>query len=365
MKVAPEILSLVPYAPGKPISETKRELGLKEVIKLASNECPFPPSAKVMKALQEALLEVHRYPDAAAYEMKHAAARYYGVDESWIAFGNGSNELINLLIRIYCEPFDRILTSQAAFIAYKISAQAARVETVETPLKADYGFDIPAMIKVLKTDAKIRLVFLPNPNNPTGAHVPAQELEELLEAIKHRQDVLLILDEAYVEFVRAKDYPAGLQVLHHNENVCLMRTMSKVFGLAGLRVGYLLARPEVTGLINRVRDPFNVNSLAQVASVAVMNDREFIRKVQETTWSGLDYFTDELEKMKLDFVPSQGNFVFFDTGRDATEIFSQLLRKGIITRALKNYGFATQLRLSVGTMEENKAAIQALKQVLR
>lgn len=363
MKVAPEILSLVPYAPGKPISETKRELGLKEVIKLASNECPFPPSPKVMEALQMALTEVHRYPDGAAFEMKQAAARYYKIDESWISFGNGSNELIDLLIRIYCEPGDQILTSHGAFIAYKISAQAARVQTVETPLRNDYGFDIPAMIAALEANPKIRLIFLPNPNNPTGTYVNKLEFQKLLAALKNR-DVLLILDEAYVEFVRAKDYPDGRAALDAHPNVCLLRTMSKVFGLASLRVGFLLARPEITGLIHRVRNPFNVNSLAQAAAVAVMGDADFIRKVQITTWAGVDYFSSELKKMGLDFVPSEGNFIFFDTKMDATNVFNSLLKKGVIVRPLKNYGFQTQIRLSVGLAQENQVAIQALKEVL-
>jgi histidinol-phosphate aminotransferase len=365
MKVAPEILSLVPYAPGKPISETKRELGLEHVIKLASNECPFPPSPKVMKALQEALLELHRYPDGAAFEMKQAAAHYYQMDESWIGFGNGSNELIDLLIRIYCEPGDQILTSQGAFIAYKISAQAARVSTVETPLKKDFRFDIPAMIEALKTNPKIRLIFLPNPNNPTGCYVNHSEFNDLLAAIKGRDDVLLILDEAYIEFVRAKDYPDGKAALHSHTNVCILRTMSKVFGLAGLRVGFLLARPEVIGLVQRVRDPFNVNSLAQAAAVAVMNDLEFIRKVQTTTWAGLDYFTSEFTKMGVDFVRPEGNFIFFDTKMDGAAVFTTLLKKGIILRPLKNYGFTTHLRLSVGLQKENEAAIKALKEVLK
>jgi len=364
MKVSPEILSLVPYQPGKPISETKRELGLTEVIKLASNECPFGPSPKVMRAIEEALQELHRYPDGAAFEMKQAAAKYYGVSEKTVSFGNGSNELIDFLIRIYCDTNDQILTSKGAFIAYKISAQVARVQTIETPLKKNYGFDIPAMVQALKTNPKVRLVFLPNPNNPTGAHVTQNEFSQLVDAVNERGDVLLVLDEAYLEFVRAKDYPDGQKAFAENKNICLLRTMSKVFGLAGLRVGFLIAHPEVTDLIHRVRNPFNVNSIAQAAAVAVMNDREFINKVKETTWEGLDYYTDELKKMGLDFVPSQGNFVFFDTGRDAGEVFNACLKKGIIMRPLKNYGFTTQLRLSVGLMEENRAAIKALHEVL-
>jgi histidinol-phosphate aminotransferase len=283
MKVAPEILSLVPYQPGKPISETKREYGLKEVIKLASNECPFPPSEKVMTALQEALLELHRYPDGAAFEMKEAASKYYGVSTNQIAFGNGSNELIDLLIRIYCEPGDQILTSQGAFIAYKISAQTARVSTIETPLKKDFSFDIPAMIEALKKNPKVRLVFLPNPNNPTGTYVNDKEFAALMDVVGQRSDVLLVLDQAYQEFVRAPDYPDGLKALKQYKNVVILRTMSKVCGLAGLRVGFVLAKPEIVDLVNRVRDPFNVNSLAQVATIAVMQDSEFIKKVQKAT----------------------------------------------------------------------------------
>lgn len=365
MRVPKEIQSLVPYQPGKPISETKRELGLTEVIKLASNECPFGPSQKVLKAIEEALKELHRYPDGAAFEMRQAAAKYYGVSENMLSFGNGSNEIIDFLIRIYCEPGDQILTSHGAFIAYKISAQVGRVQTIETPLKKDYSFDIPAMIQALKTNPKVRLVFLPNPNNPTGAYIAQNEFTQLVDAVNSRGDVLLVLDEAYLEFVRAKDYPDGQKAMEQNKNICILRTMSKVFGLAGLRVGFLIADPEVSGLIHRVRNPFNVNSIAQAASVAVMNDREFINKVKETTWEGLDYYSTELKKMGLDFVPSQGNFIFFDTGKDAGEVFNQLLRKGIIMRPLKNYGFSTQLRLSVGLMEENRAAIRALHEVLK
>lgn len=364
MKVSEEILNLIPYQPGKPISETKRELGLSEVIKLASNECPFPPSAKVMRAMEEALREVNRYPDGAAFEMKQAAAKYYGVSEKMVSFGNGSNEIIDFLIRIYCSPGDQILTSRGAFIAYKISAQVARVQTIETPCKKDFSFDVPAMIEALKAQPKIRLVFLPNPNNPTGAYVPQKEFSALVEAVNARGDVMLVIDEAYFEFVRAKDYPNGRQFVEKNPHVCILRTMSKVFGLGGLRVGFLIAQPQVTDLVHRVRNPFNVNSIAQAASVAVMNDSEFTNKVKETTWAGLDYYEFEFKKMGLDFVPSQGNFIFFETGRDAVEVFNACLRKGIIVRPLKNYGFATQLRLSVGLMQENEAAMKALREVL-
>lgn len=363
MRISPQILSLVPYSPGKPISETKRELGLDQVIKLASNESPIPASEKVMKAIVDALPELHRYPDGACYELREAAHAYYGVERSWLGFGNGSDELIDLLLKVYCDPGSAILTSKGAFSAYRLSAQTLRLETIETPLKNKYYFDIDAMVREVQTRTNIRLIFFPNPNNPTGAVVGWQELEPLIQAIKGK-DIMLVLDEAYVEFVRAKDYPDGLTLLKKNPQIVVLRTMSKVFGLAGLRLGTLIARPEVVDLFNRVRDPFNVNSLAQVAGIAIFNDKDFINQVVQMTWDGIDYFVKELKKMNLKFVEPQGNFLFFDTQRDAQSVFNQLLKKGLIVRPLKPYGFESELRISVGTPSENETLMAALRAIL-
>ncbi len=363
MKVSPEILSLVPYSPGKPISETKREFGLSEVIKLASNECPIGPSEKIMAAMTEALKEVNRYPDGAAFELKAAVSKYLEVRGENLVFGNGSNELIDLLIRVFCRPGDAIMTSEFSFIAYKISAQAASVECIEVPTKGDLQFDLGGMAELLKTTDKIRLVFLPNPNNPTGSYFTMAEFNEFME-VASKKEILVVLDEAYREFVRASDYPDGLNQLRTFKNVVVLRTMSKVFGLAGLRVGALVAPSEVVDLIHRVRNPFNVNSIAQAGVIAALSDTEHLKRVQIITWAGLEQIESYLKRQGLKYLPSQANFVLFDTGRDANSVFQDLLKKGVILRPVGNYGLPTYLRWSVGLHDENETAMKALTEVL-
>jgi histidinol-phosphate aminotransferase len=363
VKVPEEISSLVPYQPGKPISETKRELGLTTVYKLASNESPLGPSSKVLEAVTKALPELHRYPDGACFEMRQALSAYFQVPTNWLMFGNGSDELVDMLAQIYCRPGDAILTSQGAFSAYEISAKSVTARALHAPLTFDLRFDLKAMAKMLISDSRIRFVFLPNPNNPTGTYFTAQEFDEFM-AVAGALDVYVVLDEAYVEFVRAKDYPVGRDYQKKYKNILLLRTLSKVFGMAGLRVGILIAPPEVGDLVNRIRKPFNINSLAQAAAVAAVQDLTYIEKLKALTWEGLDYFYSELRAMGLDFCPSQGNFVLFDTGREAQAVFDGLLREGVILRPVKGYGFPRHLRMSVGLLEENRAAIQALRKVL-
>jgi histidinol-phosphate aminotransferase len=363
VKVSRDILSLTPYQPGKPIAEAKRELGLDSIYKLASNENPLGASPNALKAIEAELNQVHRYPDATAFGMLQAFSKHVRLPATEIAFGNGSNELIDLLIRIYCEPGDAIATSAAAFIAYKICAQAARVRTVETPLRADGTFDLSALRDAVENDSRIRLIFIANPNNPTGTYTGRKELEALL-AFCATREVLVVLDEAYVEFVRAKDYVSGLELRAKFPGLVVLRTMSKVYGLAGLRVGFAIAQTEVVDLIQRVRNPFNVNSLGQVATVAALADQSHVKKVCELTWQGLDFLAREIETLGLKFYPSQANFLLVDCGQDSEKLFSALLRKGVIVRPVKNYGFPTHLRISVGTDVENRAAITALKAVL-
>lgn len=364
MRVPPEIAGLNPYQPGKPISETKRELGLTHVYKLASNESPLGPSPLVVQAIKEAAHEVHRYPDGACYEMRQALAKYFQVPPEWLMFGNGSDEIVDILVQIYCQPPDTILTSQGAFSAYSISASSVRVKTQYTPLTPDLRFDLRAMADKLESDNSIRLVFLPNPNNPTGTYFTNDEFETFMR-VASRKDVLVVLDEAYVEFVRANDYPVGREFQKRYANILLLRTMSKVFGLAGLRVGVLIAPPEVCETFNRVRKPFNVNSLAQVAVVAALKDTQYLERLKKTTWDGLDYFYQELQRLNLKFWPSQGNFVLFDALIDSSKVYQSLLQEGVILRPVKPYGFMTHLRMSVGLPEENQAAIRALEKVLK
>ncbi|MCB0408019.1 MAG: histidinol-phosphate transaminase [Bdellovibrionales bacterium] len=368
MKVSEEILNLKPYSPGKPIEETKREYGLNKVYKLASNENPLGPSPKAVKAMTEAMTSLHRYPDASFYELRQAYAKHFQLSSHEITFGNGSNELIDLLIRVFCAPGESVLTSESAFIAYKVCAQAARVQILETPMKEDLKFDLNTLQKTLKEkqqNQKIRLVFIANPNNPTGTYVSTSELDAFLKFTESLKDILVVIDEAYLEFVRAKDYPSGLEAFKKYKNVAVLKTLSKVYGIAGIRVGALIAQPEIIELIDRVRNPFNVNSLAQAAALATLEDKDYLEQVQNINWSGLDSYYEELEKMDVRYWRSEANFILIDTFRDHKKIFEALLRHGVIVRPAVVRGKSSFIRLSVGLKEENEAAISALNKVLK
>ena len=368
MKISPEILNMVPYKPGKPISETQREYGLQQVYKLASNENPLGPSAKALEAVRKALNEQHRYPDPSAFALIEKLSKLWGFPKNRLALGNGSDELIDLLTRIYCEPHDGVLTSVGAFAAYEVSAAANRAWIHKMPMAPGYKFDLAALAnEFLQNGAskKIRLIFVANPNNPTGSYAPRQELEDFLKKLGNREDVLLVFDEAYNEFVRAHDYVSAQSYVGQYNNLIVLRTFSKIYGLAGFRLGAMIAPTEVIEVYNRVRKPFNVNDLAQVAVTAALDDQAFIEASQQLTWKGLDYFYQKLDELGLPYIPSQGNFVMFDTLRDVAQVNEALLRKGIIMRPLLNYGFKTELRLSVGLEHENVAAMKALAEVIR
>ena len=362
MKVSPEIENLIPYKPGKPIAEAQREYELGPVFKLASNEAPYGPSPKVVEALKAELPHLNRYPDANAYDMGQAFSKHYGVRPENLVFGNGSNELIDLLIRVFCETGQSVLTSEAAFIAYKICAQAARVKVTETPM-VNMRFDLEAMKKEVKTRPP-RIVFIANPNNPTGTYLNANELSDFLNFMDSYPNTLIVMDEAYTEFVRAKDYPKSLELFHNHSNLVIMRTLSKVYGLAGIRLGSLIAPPEIANYIHRVRNPFNVNQLAQVAGVAALSDPDYVNRLRQLIWEGLDYLYSELQTLGIKYWESQTNFVLFDLAREAESVNKALLQRGIIARSVKGYGLRNHLRLSVGQLEENKAAMRALAEVL-
>ncbi len=366
MKVSAEILNLVPYKTGKPIAETKREYGLTEVYKLASNENPLGPSDRVIVAIKAALDHQHLYPDPACHDLVQKISEKWNVPATQVAVGNGSNEIIDLLIRIFCEPGDAILTSQAAFVAYQVCAQAARVKVRTVELKPDLTMDLKGLADhyFRNPTAKIRIIFIPNPNNPTGTSVGGQELEEFLTRLGNRDDVLLVFDEAYTEYVRNPEFKAAVKFYQKYTNVLVLKTFSKVYGMAGLRLGVILAPEYVLEFYNRVRNPFNVNDLAQVAAMAALDDEDYIVRSQKVTWEGLDYFYQELTRLKLPFVKSDANFILFDTKRNAQNCFINLLKKGIILRPVANYGFPQHLRMTVGKAHENKKAIEALEIML-
>lgn len=356
MRISPELQNLVPYKPGKPISETQREFGLERVIKLASNENPLGPSPAAIKAVQTAVSSMHLYPDPGHFEMLQKVGLKWKIPTDRLAFGNGSDELIDLLCRIYCEPGQAVLTIPHAFAAYQVSAHANRARVIVAKPE-----DI---ISTYQTNSsQIRLIFIPNPNNPTGQYLNGTEVRKIVDALQN-EEVLVVFDEAYNEFVRATDYISSMDFYSQYSNVVVLRTFSKAYGLAGFRVGAMIGPKETVEVFNRVRKPFNVNELAQVALVAALQDDDFMRKTQEITWKGLDYFYKKLQQLGLPFLKSEGNFVLFDTLRDSSKVFEALLKKGIILRPVKNYGFPTHLRMSVGLPEENEAAMKALEEVL-
>ncbi len=362
MKVSDEILSLTPYAPGKPIEETRREYGLDKVYKLASNENLLGVSPRVKKALHDFIDEIHRYPDGSAYALRQSASKFYGVSTNKIGFGNGSDELISLLIRGFCEPSEKILISKGSFLLYKIFSQGSRVGATQVDLTSEYKIDFKEIMNVW--DENHRLIFLPNPNNPTGTYLSSLELKGFLDFFKEK-DVLIVLDEAYFEFVTANDYPNGVQLQSQYPNLVVLRTTSKDFGLAGLRLGVMFAEPEIVSVVERIRTPFNVNAFAQVAGIAAFSDPEFVIEARKLNSEGLKYFEKELTRLGVRYWPSQGNFIFFDSERDSDLVYQELLKRGVILRPLKPYGFQTQLRMSVGLQEENLAAITALEEVLK
>lgn len=356
MRISPELKNLVPYKPGKPISETQREYGLSKVIKLASNENPLGSSPLALKAVQSTLGSMNLYPDPGHYQMIQAVAKKWNVPQNQLAFGNGSDELIDLLCRIYCEPGQAVLTIPHAFAAYEVSAHANRAKIL-------FAKPEDLVSTYQKNKNQVQIIFIPNPNNPTGLYLNGQTVKSLLESFKN-EEVMVVFDEAYNEFVRAKDYVSSMELYNQYPNVVVLRTFSKAYGLAGFRVGAMIGPLETIEVYNRVRKPFNVNEMAQVALVAALQDDDFMRKTQEITWKGLDYFYKKLQQLELSFFQSEGNFVLFDTERDSSLVFEALLRKGIILRPVKNYGLPTHMRMSVGLPEENEAAMAALELVL-
>jgi len=367
LEVAPKIKTLVPYVTGKPIEETQREYGIKKVIKLASNENPLGASPKVYSALKKALKQkLHLYPDGACFELKKSYSKIFGFKTEELVFGNGSDELMGLLLQAYCQPGDSVVTFQNSFVAFKISAQAHCLNTFEIKIKGDLQYDVEALILFIKNDwtPKHKFIYLANPNNPTGAYITREQMKALVDAVLLRRDLILVIDEAYLEFVRANDYGYAEKFLKTCPNLVLLRTMSKAYGLAGLRVGILIGNPQVIEPVAKVRTPFSVNGLAQVAGVAALSDPNHVKKSVKLAWAGIEYYNSELKKMGLKVYPSQGNFVLFDCGRDVSGIFESLLKRGLILRPLKNYGLNNLIRLSVGTMKNNKFAISAIKKVL-
>ena len=364
----PEYIQLLnPYVPGKPIEETQREYGLKRVVKLASNENPLGPSPKAISAAQKALRDSHRYPDANAFYLKMALASLHKTSATSIVVGNGSNEVIDFLIRTYCLPGDAMVTSQAAFIAYKICAQIHGVQTIEVPATKDLRFDLPAILETVKKNSRAKIVFIANPNNPTGTYVTNLELRTFLDEIANVRggSVTVVLDYAYWEYVTVNDMPDPMDLVRTYPFVVMLRTFSKIFGLAGFRVGYGVADPSIISVLEKVRQPFNLNSAALAAATASLSDHAFIKRAQAVNLRGMKFWTKGLNELKIPFWPSQGNFLLLDVekglGMNGHDVYMSNLKRGVIFRPVTNYGLKHALRISIGLAEENEIAFKALK----
>ena len=355
------VQSLSPYQPGKPAEELQRELGLSKIIKLASNENPLGPSAKVSQAVQRALNGLSRYPDGNGFRLKQALSERLGVDAAQITLGNGSNDVLEIIPRVFADRKSEIIFSEYAFAVYPIAVKAVGARAVVTcARREDYGHDPEAMISAVTPLTKI--MFIANPNNPTGTWLNKKELTALLEQVP--ATVIVVLDEAYKEYVREPTYPNGLDFLERYPNVIVTGTFSKVWGMAGLRLGYAISHPDIADLLNRVRQPFNVNGLAQEAALGVLEDEEYLQKSIEINDQGLMQLAQGINGLDLNFIPSVANFITFKVGGNAESVFEALLRKGVIVRPLASYQMPEHLRVSVGLKEENSFFLSTLKGVL-
>lgn len=363
-QVQPQILGINPYIPGKPVSELQRELGLDNITKLASNENPLGASSNVIKAIQDALQDIARYPDGSAYELKETLAEFLHVDSTQLAVGNGSNELLELAARVFAGPGDEIIYSQYAFAVYPISTQIVGATGVEV-LAKNWGHDLSAMLAAITDNTK--LIYIANPNNPTGTFFSKQEWQDFIKAVpKH---VIVVLDEAYLEYAQSfldkEIYFNGIDDIEAYPNLLVSRTFSKAYGLASLRIGYMVGNQETIQYINQVREPFNVNHYAQLAAQHALADQEFVKQAIKVNHEGMRQIISVLEALSIQYIPSIGNFVCINFGSEALDYNQKLLEEGVIVRPVANYGMPEYLRVSVGTQVENQYFIDALKKVYR
>jgi histidinol-phosphate aminotransferase len=359
LKIPEYISAIKPYEPGKPLEELERELGISNSVKLASNENPLGPSPLAVQAMEKAMGTLHRYPDGAAYELNEKLARHLNVPRDTIILGNGSDEIIGMLTRALLQPGDEAVLPKPSFLMYDITIRSSAATPVYVPLN-NLAIDLDRMAESV-TD-KTRLMFVNNPNNPTGTMITRSEFEAFLKKIP--SGVIVVMDEAYVEFARDQRCASGLDYLYAAVPVVTLRTFSKAYGLAGLRVGYGVMPEPLQELLNRIRQPFNVSSLAQIAAMNALDDTEFLKRTLQVVHEGLDYLYGELDRMGLTYFPTQANFFLIDVKRNAADVFQRMLRQGVIVRSMVSYGFPRYIRINAGLPEENERFIKALKAVL-
>lgn len=357
--VKKSILKVKPYVPGKPIEEVKRELGLTNVIKLASNENPYPPSPKVRKAIYNAVKGLNRYPDGDCYYLRTLLAKKLGVNRNQLIFGNGSDELIVLAVKAFVGKGDEVIIAKPSFLIYDIASRIAGATVKAVPLTG-FRYNLAAMKK--KVSRKTKIIFLGNPDNPSGKYFTCKEITSFLKGLSG--DILVFLDEAYFEYVTAKDYVPSVKLIKTHKNVIVTRTFSKMYGLAGLRIGYGMADAGLIDLLNRIREPFNVNSLAQEAAIAVLKDGAYYRAIGRKIAQQRKYLYRNLERMGLEYEKSFTNFILVKIQGSGSAVAKKLLKKGVIVRDMSFWGLNSYIRVSIGTAPENRRFIQTLKDVL-
>ena len=355
----PDIMKIKSYQPGKPIEELKRELGLRTVVKLASNENPLGPSSKAIEAIKKYASEVNIYPDGGSYYLKKALAEKLGISQGDIILGNGSDEIVSLITRVFLQKGDEVIMGDPSFLMYKIDTQLNQATIIPIPLK-DFRLDLPAMAKAITSRTK--LVFISNPNNPTGTIVEEKEVKSFLKALPPQ--IVVVFDEAYFEYVEDNGYPLTINLLDGRNNIIILRTFSKIYGLAGLRIGYGICQSQIIEILNQARPPFNVNSLAQVAALASIKDQGQVIQSKQLVKEETKYLYSSLRKMKLSYIPTHANFMLIKLGKKASDIEKRLLHDGIIIRGMKAYNLPQYIRLTIGTREQNKKFIGSLRKIL-
>jgi histidinol-phosphate aminotransferase len=360
LSVPKHILSLEPYKPGKSLEALEREYGIKNSIKLASNENPLGPSPMALKAIHSATANLHRYPDGSGRALVFKLAQKLNVDAENIVLGNGSDEIIALLAHALLEPGYKVLLPKPSFLLYDVLVRSAGATPVYVPLNS-LSIDLNAIKK--KITPGCRMVFLCNPNNPTGTIFSKTDFENFLKTIP--PDIIVAVDEAYFEFIRDPNCVSGIEYLQSGRALVTLRTFSKAYGLAGLRIGYGVMPQSLAELLNRIRLPFNANSLALAGAVAALDDDAFLKKTVTLVHDGLDFIYESLSKLKIKYFPTQSNFFLIDVESDADEIFDQMLREGLIVRSMKAYGYPTFIRVNVGTPDENIRLLSALEKLLK
>lgn len=354
--VNPHIRELSPYVPGKPIEELERELGLTDTVKLASNENPLGPSPKAMEALRGALEQVFRYPDGASFALRAALARHLDVEPDQLVFGCGGDEILELLAKTFLRPGDEVVYGWPSFAMYPIVSRGMGATPVQVPLDADFSYDLPAILSAITP--RTRVVMLCNPNNPTGTSFGAAAFAEFVGELP--DDVVLLVDEAYYEYVRRSDFPDVIELTRTRPGTIILRTFSKIYGLAGLRIGYGICDRELAGYLERARHPFNVNRLAEVAALAALGDLEHVERTREMNDAGANFLTESLEALGCRVWPTDANYLLVEIGPD---YYDKLLHEGVIVRPMRGFGLDAHLRVSIGTPAENERLVKAIERI--